>query len=531
MAVITTHAGLLDGEIGALRKAHDGRLRIALLYPNCYAVGMSNLGFQTLYRLFNARDDVVCERAFLPEQITSATRLRTLESESLLADMDVIAFSVSYELDYPNVPRMLRLGGVEPFQAARRGPLVLAGGATVCYNPEPLAPFLDLAFIGEAEDSIATLYTTLMALLRGEIPAETVRREGLYLPARGVDPVTRVHVADLDRTAIYNQIFTEHTEFGHMALVEIGRGCPYHCGFCIASHVYRPSRWRSFDALLPPIDRGLQYRKRVGLIGASVTDHPEILRLCAEILRRGGQPSPASMRADALTDELLSLLAAGGCHSITLAPEAATEPLRRRAGKTLTDEALFAAAERAKRAGVQHLKLYFIVGLPGETEDDVRAIPALALLLARTSRLRISLGCSAFVPKPGTPFARMAMAAPLEIRRKIDLIRHGLQGKAAFTHESARWAYWQAVLARGGRELAPVLATIAEGKDSPGAWSAAFRAAGLATDASAVAAIPPDASLPWAHIGENCRATGELAMDVELATYNPVHPVKNKKDL
>lgn len=514
MASIPTQAEILEGEIGAIRKAHGGRLRIALLYPNSYAVGMSNLGFHTLYRLFNEQQNIVCERAFLPDHISSTTQLRTLESGTILSDMDVIAFSISYELDYPNVPRMLRLGGVEPFAARRKGPLVLAGGATMCYNPEPLAPLLDMVFIGEAEDSISLLQSAIAAMLRGEQISDAERHHGLYLPAHGTAPVTRRHIADLDQTAIYNQIFTEHSEFGHMALVEVGRGCPYHCNFCIASHVYRPARWRTVEALLPLIERGLQYRQRVGLIGASVTDHPDILRLCEEILRRGGQPSPASMRADALTDDLLTLLVTGGCHSITLAPEAATESLRRRCGKSLTDEALFTTADRAQRAGVRHLKLYFIVGLPGETDEDVVAIPALALRLARASHLRVSLGCSAFVPKPGTPFARMAMASQQEIRHKLDLIRRGLQGKAAFTHESARWAYWQAVLARGGRELAPVLATIADGPDTPGAWNAAFRESGLSSDAYAVQAIPSDAILPWSFITDQ-GATGEHGSDIE----------------
>ena len=179
-----------------MRKAHDRRMRIALLYPNSYAVGMSNLGFQTLYRLLNARDDVVCERAFLPDTISDTTRLRTLESDTLLADMDVVAFSISYELDYPNVPRMLRLGGIEPWQAQRRGPLVLAGGATVCYNPEPIAHFLDLAFIGEAEASIDTLYTALDTLLHGGALADMAGDVGLYQPSRGTAPVARIHVAE-----------------------------------------------------------------------------------------------------------------------------------------------------------------------------------------------------------------------------------------------------------------------------------------------------------------------------------------------
>ena len=235
-------------------------MRVALLYPNRYEVGMSNLGFQTLYRLLNAREDVVCERAFLPEVIRPQTVLRTLESDYRLSEMDVIAFSVSFELDYVNIPRMLRLGGVEPFAAQRHGPLVLAGGATVSYNPEPIAPFLDIAVIGEAEEVLDPLVEALHGANEAAVHAALAALPGVYLPADGASPTARLAVRDLDVVPIYNQIFTEHTEFGGMALVEVARGCPYGCFFCIASHVYRPARWRSLDALLPPIERGLQYR-------------------------------------------------------------------------------------------------------------------------------------------------------------------------------------------------------------------------------------------------------------------------------
>lgn len=497
---------LLNAETGTVYKDHGGKLRIALLYPNTYAVGMSNLGFQTLYRLLNERNDVVCERAFLPEKGTSAGPLRTLESSTPLSEMDIVAFSISFELDYVNIPRLLRMGGIEPFAAKREAPLVLAGGATISYNPEPIAPFIDIAVIGEVEEVLTPLLDAIQTAYDIGTLDPVAEIPGIYLPGRGTTPTARLAVRDLNITPVYNQIFTEHTEFGHMALIEVSRGCPYGCLFCVASHVYRPARWRSLDALLPAIERGLQYRKRVGLIGASVTDHPQIEQLCEEILQRGGQPSPASMRADALTENLLTLLARGGVNSITLAPEAALEPLRRKVGKRFSDESLFAAAHRAKKAGINHIKLYFIVGLPGETEDDVAAIPDLVLRLSTETGMRVSLGCSAFVPKPGTPFARQPMAPERDVRKKFETISHALHGKADFTHESARWAYWQAVLARGGRELANVLATIAMGKDTPGAWSAACKAFNIDPNHYAVRAIPKDEPVPWQHIGvKGCR--------------------------
>jgi len=495
-----TRDQLLADEQETIRKDPGGKLRMALVYPNTYAVGMSNLGFQTMYRLFNAQPDVACERAFLPE---GGGPTRTLESDRPLLEMDIVAFSVSFELDYPNIPRILRQSGIEPFAERRHRPFVLAGGPTMSYNPEPVAPFLDAAVVGEADHLAGPLVD---ALLSGD--EDALALPGVYLPVRGATPTARLMVGNLDSAPTYNQIFTPHTEFGEMALIEVSRGCPYGCLFCVASYIYRPARWRNLDALLPLIERGLRFRRRIGLIGASVTNHPQILELCEAILSRGGEPAPASMRADVLTDDLLHALARSNVRTITLAPEAGTESLRRKVGKKITDESLFAAAERTVRAGIPNLKLYFIVGLPEETREDVEAIPALALRLADTG-LRVSVSCSALVPKPGTPFARQPMAPEREVRAKLDLLRKALRGRAQFTHESSRWAYWQAVLARGDRAQAAALARIADGPDTPAAWDAAFRESGLDPDHYALETIPPGAPVPWGHIGgSQCKMDG-----------------------
>ncbi len=464
MKKLFTRAELLRDEVGAFDREVAGRKRVALCYPHSYAVGMANLGFQTIYRLLNEREDVVCERVFL----NSGTPGRTFESDTPLGEMDVIAFSISFELDYPNVLRVLRAAGITPYAADRRGPLVIAGGATMSYNPEPLAPFLDAVLVGEAEEALGPLFD---ALLAGRSPEGL---PGVYVPA-APGPVTRQRVDDLSVHQAFTQVYSPHCEFGNMTLIEVGRGCPYGCRFCVASHCYRPARWRSIESMLPVIERGLLQRKRVGLIGASVTDHPQIIPLCEEILRLGGEPSPASMRADALTPELLALLAAGGTRSVTLAPETGREELRRNVGKQMTDESLFAAVNRACAAGINHVKLYFIIGLPGETEEDVAAIPELALRLAKETGARVSLGCSAFVAKPGTPFARAAMAPEKENRRKLTSITRALRGRLDYTHESARWAAWQGVLARGDRRLAPALLDISAAPDTPAAWRTAFR--------------------------------------------------------
>jgi radical SAM superfamily enzyme YgiQ (UPF0313 family) len=501
-----TRSELLRDEVGTVRKNPGGKLRVALVYPNSYAVGMSNLGFQGIYGLLNDLPDVLCERAFLPEE-KGRREIRTLESDTPLWEFDVVAFSISFELDYVNLPRILVHSGIEPFAEKRRRPLVIAGGATVGYNPEPIAPFLDAALVGEAEELVPALAEALQA----EDPLEALGKlPGVYLPARGALTTPRLTVRELDRIPIASRLYTPHTEFGHLALIEVGRGCPYGCKFCVASHVYRPARWRSFTALLPQIEEGLRHQQRIGLVGASVTDHPDIVRLCEAILARDGQPSPASMRADALTPELLALLARGGVQTLTMAPEAGTEPLRRTVGKRVTDEALLTAAHRAKAAGIHQVKLYFILGLPDETDDDVAAIPALAQRLTDETGVRVSLGCSVFVPKPGTPFARQPMIEERAAKAKLDRIKRALSRHINFTHESPRWALWQGVLARGDRRCAEALVRLVDQPDTPAAWEAAFREVGLDAAALTTRTIPTDEPLPWAHIGRECVAWREV---------------------
>lgn len=487
-------------EVGAIIKNPHGKIHIALVYPNTYAVGMSNLGFQTLYRLFNSYADIACERAFLPDLPQPAATIRTVETGTALAEMDIIAFSVSYELDYPHIPRILLQSGIEPFRQQRTGPLVIAGGATLCYNPEPIAPFLDSAFIGEVEEQFDVFVASLRHACLAGSAADFPQTPGVYVPSAGAHPVVRQHVRDIDQHPTATCVYTPHTEFGHMALIEVGRGCPYGCRFCVASHVYRPARWRSLATLLPQIDLGLRFRKRIGLIGASVTDHPDIIRLCEEIICRGGEPSPASMRADTLTPELLTLLVQGGVRSITLAPETALETFRMQVGKKLSDDAIFTATQRAKDAGIRQMKLYFIIGLPGETEADLQAIPSFVQRLGRETAMPLHVGCSAFVPKPGTPFAREAMNQEKELKRKFTYLQRHLRGIATLTHESARWTFWQTVLARGGTELAVPLARIARAGKSPAAWKSIFQECSIDAAQYAYQRYAREVVLPWEHI-------------------------------
>src|SRR3972149_2522431 len=304
---------LLADEQGTVRKDWGGKVAIALVYPNTYAVGMSNLGFQTIYRHLNAIPDVVCERVFLPDpgEVDELGRTGTspfsLESQRPLADFHMVGFSVTYEGDYINVLRILDLAGI-PLRAADRrphDPLVLMGGVCAFSNPEPIAPFMDFVVVGEGEELVV----------------------GLMAGHRGVDAFETIAT-----------VKTPSAEYGHMALLEVGKGCGRGCRFCLEGQVYRPVRHRSLDALRATVaELARQGETRVGLVGACVSNYPGIAELLRVVAAHGLELSISSLRADSLTADLAQALARGGRRPLTRAPRAGTERLRRAIRKGITD--------------------------------------------------------------------------------------------------------------------------------------------------------------------------------------------------
>ena len=436
-----------------------GQKRAVLCYPNTYAVGMSNLGFQAIFGLFNTLDDVACERVFLD------TNGRSLESGTPLCDFDIVLFSISFELDYPSIVSMLSAGGVNPYSRERNenAPIVMAGGAVCYYNPLPVAPFFDIILSGDGEKDFADYANTLF-LPKHEAMDTLEGKEGIFIPALHLTSdmtfkdflkCKRRIAENLDQTPIKSEIYTENTEFGSMGLVEISRGCNNRCLFCVASHSYAPYRMRSFAGLKEQFLEVLEHRKRIGLVGAAVTDHPEILSICEYILEQGGEISPASMSAKALNIDLLTLLKAGGVRSITLAPECGSEKLRKRVGKGSTkDEILFSAVENAVRVGINNLKLYFMIGVPDEEDDDVAAIARLSLAIKKEFKVNVSIGVSSLIPKPSTPFADVQFTPINELNRRLAIIRKGLKGQVNIAAESTRWSYFQALFACGDSSVA-----------------------------------------------------------------------------
>jgi radical SAM superfamily enzyme YgiQ (UPF0313 family) len=527
---------VLSREIGYIRKPHGGRLRVALAFPNTYFVGMSNLGFQTVYRIFNELEDVVCERVFLPgrqelaAQLASGKPLRTVESETPVRDFDVLAFSVSFEWDYTNVVSMLRLAGV-PVRADARtmhDPLVVVGGAVTFVNPEPLAPFADVIAAGEGEMLIPALMQGIDAAEdRGDLLRRLTVERGFYipsfyavryagdrriaafepLPATGAPPV--VKKAAVKTTELLDppatKIFTPDTEFGSRFLIEVVRGCANLCRFCWAGYNYLPVRAFSADRILQLAAEARPYATRAGLVSIALCDHPEIERILSGLLALGYSISPASLRLDDLTEPIVRMLHESGERSITIAPETGSDRLRRVINKTVTNAEILEKAELIFANGMENLKLYYMIGLPTETEDDLAAIRDLSaqlrLLLLSHARPkgrigRIVASVNPLIPKPGTAYQWLPMEDPAITDRKGKRLRSMVADldNVYFNIKSERHSYYQALLSLGDRRVAPAI-EIAE--RNGGNWRAAMAEAELDADFYIFRDRSADAVLPW----------------------------------
>ena len=527
---------VLSREVGFVQKPHGGRLRVALAFPNTYFVGMSSLGLQTTYRLFNGFDDVVCERVFLPPkqelqaQLASGAPLFTLESQTPVRDFDVFAFSVSFEWDYTNVVTMLRMAGLAPRTADRdpRDPLVVIGGAVTFVNPEPLALFADVIAAGEGEMLITDLIETMRETrVREEVLQRLAARRGFYVPefydvhyaANGtiaaMEPkagtgapatIKKAAVKATDRLdPPATSIFTPDTEFGSRFLIEVVRGCANLCRFCWAGYNYLPVRAFPADRILSLAAEARRYSARAGLVSIALCDHPEIDRILRSLIDMGYSISPASLRLDDLTAPFVQLLRESGERSITIAPEAGSDRLRRVINKTVTNQEIIDAAELIFANGMENLKLYYMIGLPTETDDDLVGIRDLTVgmrdAMLRHAKERGRLGrivgsVNPLIPKPGTAYQWLPMEDPAITDRKGKRLRQLLAGldNVYFSIKSERHSYYQALLSLGDRRVAPA---IEAAERNGGNWRAAVAEAGVDADFYIFRDRSDDAVLPW----------------------------------
>jgi radical SAM superfamily enzyme YgiQ (UPF0313 family) len=513
----------LSREQGTIIKDWGGRIPVALVYPNSYYLGMSNLGVQAIYRLLNSYDDIVGERVFWEEGNRGSPPI-SLESQRPLADFAAIVFSISYELDYFNVVAILKASGL-PLYAQERDesqPLVIAGGPCIMANPAPLSPFFDALAIGEAEPLLPEILPVISrGAKRDEMLKSLASLPGLYVPQYySGKPVVRQWAQNLDDFPVASTVLTTDTELGDLYLIEVERGCNWGCRFCLVSQCFAPMRLRSIDSLLIQAAEGLKYRKRLGLVGPAVSDHPQIEELLFKLRQRGAELSISSLRVSPLSRIVLRELAKGEARTISLAPETGSQRLRQVIKKSISEDNILESMEKVAEPGIRLLKLYFMIGLPTETDEDIEAIINLILryknvLDKQRTGCRIAVTISPFVPKAGTPFQWLPMAQVSVLNRRLALIKNRLVPRGIkIKAESPAWSQVQGVLARGDTALAGVLADV-EGL-SLAAWRKAVARHKIDVDFYAHQHWDTGQRLPWNMIELGTKA-GYLESEMERA--------------
>lgn len=518
--------------------------RFALVYPSTYELGMSSLGVQVIHSILNSRADTACERVFVPESnyirklMTQQKPLFSFETQTALNQFDVIGFSVSFESDYVNIPRTLQLANIPPLAEERTDwdPLVIAGGINISYNPEPITDFVDVFVVGEAEHTIHQLMDHFNEWKQSRAAKDALLETlatvpGLYVPSfydvtyhddgtinavtpkSGIPPRIRAGaVPKLDDVETCTHIHTPNTEFANAHLIEIVRGCGRQCRFCVADYARRWPRHRSVESTLALAERARGITDRIGLVGASISDHPHIDEIASGLVARGFRISCASLRAETVRAPLLDALADSEQGTITIAPEVATEELQKVVNKAIPRERLYYIFEEALKRDILNLRLYFLIGVPHEKPEDVQAIVDMAKEMRtivlphakRTGRIaRISFTISPMVPKPHTPFQWVAMEPPKTIARKLDFLKREINrlGSIKVGSASARLAHQEAAFARGDRRLGKVILEIANGTS----WNQAFRTHGLTPHFYATRQRPLQEVNPWDHLDLNVK--------------------------
>jgi radical SAM superfamily enzyme YgiQ (UPF0313 family) len=453
----------IKDQVQQLLKAEKGTIfrtasrNVALVYPSPYRTGMSSLGFQQLYREINRHPEFSAERAFLPDEpaVWRAAKvpLFTFESETPVGNTDLIGISLAYELELPGMLDCLELSGL-PIRAKdrnRRHPLVLLGGPLTFSNPLPAAPFVDLIVMGEGEEVIHTILDEIAGNDdRDEILANLAKVPGIYVPSIHGERLLPTIAADNAKLPAYSQIRTPNTELSDMHLVESERGCHRKCTFCVMRRSTNGGmRLASVDSIFDSIPDDA---RRVGLVGAAVSDHPDLIEIVSKIVGSGREIGLSSLRSDRLTTELVGLLKSGGYRTLTVASDGASERIREQLQKQIRAPHLLQAARYVAEHQLKYLKMYMMVGVPGETDADITELIEFSRECAKICN--VALGIAPFVAKRNTPLDRLPFAGVREVDTVLKRLNRELSGTVDVRATSSRWAWVEWCLAQGGWDMA-----------------------------------------------------------------------------
>ncbi|NVM27363.1 MAG: radical SAM protein [Candidatus Helarchaeota archaeon] len=496
-------------ELNLIRKDfRKVELKIALCYPNLYQAGIACHAIQLLYFLFNSFENIQCERFYY----NSKTHPISMESGQPLKKFDIVCFSLQYELDYINVLKMISSGGIPPLSERRATPLVIAGGPCALENPLPLFPFIDFFVLGDLEPVLDQLISYLMEYKKGNKTLHDFQDiPGVFVPLthRG-EKISKSVAPDLDKCFHpSSQLISEASPFGRSLLLEVTRGCPRGCRFCLIGYQALPMRSRSLATLKQIILDGVErsHVKKVSLIGPSLSDYPRLKKLCEFIVEQGLQLSLPSMRVEALTDSLLEILYDAGVRTISIAPEAGSARLRATIGKELSTDLFSNTLIKCSEAKIENLKIYFIINLPTETAQDIEEISTfLGTVIHKIyPPQHLNLSINPFIPKPHTPFQWEPPIDLPVLQKSIKTLEKSVRKLKIYNYDflDPRWARIQGFLSRGDEKVGEILLKVMEAGGTLGAWRKVVKMLGVSIEESQ--SFPPtlDEPLPWDFIDVN----------------------------
>lgn len=469
---------------------------VVMAYPAIYSFAMASLGYLWLFKQLDEAEDIAAERIYSDSTDLSFNP----------ANVDMIGFSFSFDLDFLEIFSMLEKYGI-PLKSEERNddfPFIFAGGPVVTANPEPYKQIFDFFIIGDGEDvnlEAVRLCKANKGKAKDEILKLLSELEGVYVPQYPKDVKKIVKKIS---ECIYTPILSEEAFFPNTFVIEMARGCANRCGFCLASYLNLPLRCIPYETLIKTIDLGLEHTDKIALLGAQISAHPRFLDVCNYIYEkiksgRNIEMSVSSLRVDAITPDVIKTLKAAGQKNCTLAIEAGSERLRKVINKNLTEEQIFNAVKIARESGLKGFKFYGMIGIPTETQEDLEAIINLAKRIKKENKgFDISFGFSSFVPKPHTPFQWIGRENSKSLEKKSAYLQKELHKIGVTAHiSSIKWDFWQAVLSRGDEKISDFVIEVYRQGGKLGAFKSAAKKLGIDTEYYATANYDLEQPLPW----------------------------------